>query len=94
MLDPNDTISRLQSGSVRASIIQIVLGVLSIVSVFTGIVFDVEVIKTALENGVTIVTSALSVYLAYKAYKGRVEAQKQIEPLPWRQEIKTLVKKD
>lgn len=94
MLDPDHTISRLQSGSVRASIIQIVLGVLSIVSVFTGIVFDIEIIKAALENGVTIVTSAFSVYLAWKAYKGRVEAEKQIQPLPWRQEIKTLVKKD
>ena len=94
MLDPNDTISRLQSGSVRNAIVLIVVNVLVLVSAIAGKVFDVDAIKEAMEFWLPQVINALTVYWGWRAYKGRVEAQKQIEPLPWKDEIKTLVKKD
>lgn len=94
MLDTNETISRLQSSSVRNSLVLIVVNVLALVSVFTGKVFDIDAIKAAMDTWLPLAINAATAYWGWKAYKGRVNATREIEPLPIREEIKSIMKKE
>lgn len=91
-MDAKETINQLQSSTVRASIVNIVISVLSIVTVFTGIAFDVEWIKDAINFGITALGSGASIYLSWKAITGRISATKEIEPLPWLEAAKNMKK--
>ena len=91
-MDEKEVISRLQSSTVRSALTLIVVNVLTLVTVFTGKALDIEAIKGAMELWLPIGINLLSVGLGWRAYKGRVNAEKKIEPLPWKDELKSLKK--
>lgn len=91
-LDATNVINQLQSTTVRAALGAIVVNGLMLVTTFTGITFDVEWIKNILNFGITAFANAATIYLAYRAIKGRIFATKQIEPLPWLEAAKNMKK--
>lgn len=80
MLDENETIEKLQSSTVRAALIAMIINILTLFGIFTGKVFDIEAIKQGLELGLPAIINIATVYLGWKAYKGRVSADKKIDP--------------
>ncbi len=92
MLNEEKTINQLQSSTVKAALIAIVINVLALVTAFTGVAFDIEMIKTVMEFGITAIVNAASIYLGWKAIKGRIFAENKVEPLPWLEAAKTLKK--
>lgn len=77
-MDENDTIKALQSSTFKAALTSFILSALTLVTVFTGIVFDVEFIKAMLEAGITMIPALATMWLAYKAMRGRMAATKPI----------------
>lgn len=77
-LDEDDTIPPLQSDTIKAAVAAIVINGLTLVTIFTGKVFDIATIKMYVELGVPLAVNALSVYLGWKAFKGRMNATQAI----------------
>ena len=78
-LDNEETITRLQSTTVRSAIVLIVINVLTLIATFTGRTFDIDAIKSALDTWLPIAIQIASAWFGWKAYTGRVNATKQIE---------------
>ena len=91
--DPDETISRLQSSTVRNALILVIVNVLTIVTVFTGKTLNIEAIKTGLDMGLPLAINVASVWWGWRAYRGRVIADTRIQPLPWKEEIQSLKEK-
>jgi hypothetical protein len=91
-LDAQETISRLQSASVRNSLILIAVNGLALFAAISGKTFDIESIQKAMETWLPLLINAASMLWGWNAYRGRVTAETKIEPLPWRTEIATLLK--
>jgi membrane protein implicated in regulation of membrane protease activity len=78
-MDENDTIKALQSSTFKAALTSFILSALTLVTVFTGVVFDIAFIKAMLEAGITMIPALATMWLAYKAMRGRMATTKQIE---------------
>lgn len=78
-LDEQDTITRLQSSTVRAALVLIIINVLTLIATFTGKTFDIDAIQNALNTWLPIAIQIASAWFGWKAYSGRVSATQKIE---------------
>lgn len=86
--------SRLQSKTVRALVLAAIVTSANAGIALFGINIDVESVKFWSDVGLQFLGDGLTLGLLWKAYKGRVNADTTIKPLPWKEEIKTLIKKE
>jgi hypothetical protein len=91
-LNEENTINQLQSTTVRTAMIAIVVNVLALVTAFSGVAFDIDLIKTVMEFGLTGVSSVATIYLCWRSIKARISATEKIEPLPWLEAAKNMKK--
>ena len=81
-MDETDPITPLQSATVRAALKAVAVNLLALVTVATGKAFDVDAVNHLVDAGATAAVNALSIYYAWKAYRGRLKATKVIRPEP------------
>lgn len=93
MLDKENTINQLQSATTRAAIVQVVIGVLTLITAFTGVIFDIESIKAAMEMWLPIATGILTTWYGVKGYKGRIAAESKVVAQPWKTAVKSILEK-
>ena len=82
MLDQQNTIKALESGTVQQALKIIVIQAFVVAAAVTGRVFDIDAIKVALDNGITILTAAGTAWYAWKAIKARINATQAIAKPP------------
>jgi hypothetical protein len=85
--------SRLQSKTVRALVLAAIVTTANAVIAVSGIQLDVAGIEFWSDIGMQLLVDGFTLGLLWKAYKGRVNADTVIKPLPWKQEIKSIINK-
>ena len=78
-MDETNTITPLQSQTIRAALAAIVINALTLVTMATGKVFDVQAIQQVLDYGVTMAVNAASIWYGYKAIRARMNATSTIK---------------
>ena len=85
-----ETISRLQSKTFKAALRGFVFNAVAVAAIIFGKTFDLDAIGRYFELGWFLLIAGYNMWEFRNAGKGRVEAEKQIQPLPWKQEIQSL----
>lgn len=73
-MDENNTITPLQSQTIRAALTAIAVNAVALLTMATGKVFDITQIQHAIDAGVPLAINAISIYYGIKAYRGRMNA--------------------
>lgn len=73
-MDELNTITPLQSKTIRAALWGIAFNALTLVTLATGKAFDIDAIQHALDYGVTMAVNAASIWYGYKAIRARMNA--------------------
>lgn len=78
-MDEDNTITPLESATIRNALKMIALNVLTLITMATGKVFDIEAIQNLLDQGATLGINAVSVYYGCKAIRARINATEIIK---------------
>lgn len=73
-MDEINTITPFQSETIKAAVKCIAVNAATLITLATGKAFDVDAINAALDQGAGLVINAISMYYAWKAYRGRMNA--------------------
>jgi len=76
-LDPA-SITPLQSDTIKAALKAIAVNGIALLTIFTGKAFNVDAINQAIDLGVPMIINGISMYYAYRAIQGRINATKTI----------------
>jgi len=79
-MDELNTITPLQSDTIKAALTAVVLNAATLITLATGKAFDIEAIQNALNYGVTMAVNAASIWYGYKAIRARMSATAIIKP--------------
>lgn len=93
MTDAPNWKSRLQSQTVRAVILAAVVSVANAAVAVSGVQLDVQAIEFWSDIGLRVLGEGITLGLLWKAYQGRLKADTPIRPLPWKEEVKTVIRK-
>lgn len=73
-MDEINTITPLQSDTIKAALKAIAANVGCLISLYTGKPYDGDMADFLINNGVTIAANAASIWYAWKAIRGRINA--------------------
>lgn len=67
-----------ESQTIRNSVGIIIVQALNIAAILTGKVFDIEQVRFLVDNGLPVAFDTISLFMGYRAIKGRVNASQPI----------------
>ena len=73
-MDETNTITPLQSETIKAALKAIAINAIALLTILTGKAFDITQIQNAIDAGVPLGINIISIYYAYKTYRGRMNA--------------------